>query len=874
MASYVNGHIVHPAMNPDECVACATTFEYEIAVNDVKLCMVPAMTDGGFFIIQGAKKVLMIQETRLKSEPFVTLAPPCCELFVQNAVVPVRIQIVDDSVIELDTKMIHKDLRDIPSIGLFEVLMYMFLSHMKNTTEKFEHIVYLLQSYCTQQDYADICLTYVIASSTGIGGLSILEDKEIIRAKLLGGMSDTNVVATLVQMVALCVGAKFGITKPSDRDDYAIKCLRTPGNIVYSLFKQCIHPEQKNLQNAINRKIYSCIRRGELKVAGRVQAKLAVQLSDRSDIDVLSSVRKVVVPCDPNSSNMQMRQIHRTQRGYICPCETPEGKTVGLNKSLACSCLISVETDVSDWIRTHCRQEPFQGSVWVIVDGAVVGWTAKASQDVLDLKRAYPTASFVLLDNVLKVRTCGGRPLQPLLVVPFDWNDVGKPSANEKETNAIPRLLSNGLLHYVDPFERAHNKVASLDYQCDLESFRYMELDPSMMLGLAASMIPFPEHNQSARNVFASSMVKQAMQMKGSGTTCNYLQKPIVYTNVSRAVGYDDNPNGMNLVTCIMSLEGYNQEDAILFKKSCVDRGLFDSIVRSSTSTVVSNPWHLVKIDGKLFVLSGGTEKSLLEIAPMLSQPKVVDTKEVLLDSGKSHISVTIEEHRHLSPGDKFASRHAQKGVVGRIMNEADMPFTEQGITPDIIINPHAIPSRMTVGQLIESVLGKAGCITGDFVDGTPFLGRDIHDILKTKDTETMMLGTTGELIETPIAIGVVYYMALKHQAADKVYVRSSGTKSLMSRQPISGRSKGGGLRFGEMEYDTLIAHGAYKIITKISEHSDMIDVPYCTECSLVTDSKKCPSCDSDTVVKMMPFSYVVFKDLMLSANVLVQTTL
>jgi DNA-directed RNA polymerase beta subunit len=185
------------------------------------------------------------------------------------------------------------------------------------------------------------------------------------------------------------------------------------------------------------------------------------------------------------------------------------------------------------------------------------------------------------------------------------------------------------------------------------------------------------------------------------------------------------------------------------------------------------------------------------------------------------------------------------------------------------------------VGQLLESVLGKSAAMSGDFVDGTPFIRHEAA--LRTNDTEILTLGTTGETIENPVAMGVVYYMPLKHQAADKVYVRSAGPKSIMSRQPISGRSKGGGLRFGEMEYDCLIAHGASKMLTEVSESSDMVEVPYCEKCMIVTDTfdlagpgevGKCRLCKSQTVRKRVPFSYVVLKDLLLAANIQVQTDL
>eukprot|EP00850_Spirogloea_muscicola_P001765 SM000006S19530 [mRNA] locus=s6:1374859:1375737:- [translate_table: standard] len=289
------------------------------------------------------------------------------------------------------------------------------------------------------------------------------------------------------------------------------------------------------------------------------------------------------------------------------------------------------------------------------------------------------------------------------------------------------------------------------------------------------------------------------------------LQKPLVSTMIGREMGYDSDPNGINLVTCIMSLTGYNQEDAVIVKKSCLERGMFSSVVYKTTHLTVDNTWE--EIGGKKGVwtaISGKAERKLLEARSMLSSPRILSVKSRATSAGQTILDITFTEERQLRLGDKLASRHAQKGVVGMIMSEEDMPFTKDGVTPDIIINPHAIPSRMTVGQLIEGVLGKSCSINGTFEDGTPFLRRNmrqIADIMRMRDTEAVILGTTGEMVKTPVAMGVVYYMALRHQAADKIYVRAGGSKSMMSRQPISGRSKGGGLRFGEMEYDCLIAH-------------------------------------------------------------------
>lgn len=893
IATIIDGIVINPVLSPKECTKQSKSYEYSIVCrkSNTLLCTMPAMTPNGYFVIQGSEKVIMIQEVRLRTEP--CIVSDCCELFIYNAFVPVRIKLVNNSILELDTSMINRDIRNIMCIKVWELIMDMFLSDIEDLTEKVSYVYTMITAYCKNKNIADMCRVYIVASTEGIGAINVKEDKEVIRSKIFGGMLDLNIVATILSMVAMCVEANVSSSRTlSDRDDYMFKCLRTPGEILYSTFKRhaSAYTSHKHLQNIVNKQIYSCIKRGEFNIAGKTYNKMAVQLSKKSEIDSISSVRKVVIPCDENSQNTEMRQIHYTQRGYICPCETSEGKTVGLSKHLALCCLISVKQSFDEWVNAECTTSYSEKYAWVIVDGAVVGWYKNSITPRLikNLKIKYPTISVTSpQNNILKIRACGGRPLRPLLVIdghPFDWNEIYKTvkdpfsdDFNVDDFDVINNMTAFNQLEYVDPVECSCSCIASMKYNGDWKKFKYMEIHPCTMLGLAASLIPFPEHNHSARNVFSSSMIKQSMQMHNSEKTCNTLQKPLIQTVIGQAIGYNENPNGLNLVTCIMSLTGYNQEDAIIVKKSAIDRGAFSSISSTVSQVIVDNPWKIISANGKLVIISGNIEKALTDVTPILSSPKVETIKESIADNGQSILEITISEHRSLQLGDKLSSRHGQKGVVGMIMSEEDMCFTADGITPDIIINPHAIPSRMTVGHLIEGILGKSCCITGNFEDGTPFIRKnmkDIRDILKLKDTERVILGTTGEIVQTPIAIGVVYYMALRHQASDKVYVRSSGSKSLMSRQPISGRSKGGGLRIGEMEYDCLIAHGASKLVTEVSENSDMVDVPYCNTCNTVIDkfNDKCSVCNSDIINKRVPFSYVVFKDLMLSANIRIQT--
>jgi DNA-directed RNA polymerase beta subunit len=376
-----------------------------------------------------------------------------------------------------------------------------------------------------------------------------------------------------------------------------------------------------------------------------------------------------------------------------------------------------------------------------------------------------------------------------------------------------------------------------------------MEIHPSTMFGTSMSLIPYPEHNQGARNIFASSMVKQAMQMRIDADSIEskvleYAQKPLVSTAVADILGINEFPNGINVLVAIMSYTGYNQEDAIIVKKSALDRGLFRSIYNKRYSRD--------RLAGSIVVEP-----------PTLTQPFVRGSKviqEVLIVEGLAEkkvtrIYVTPPNGIHRSPvvGDKLASRHAQKGVIGLILEEENMPFTESGITPDLIINPHSIPSRMTVGQVIEAMVGVECSVTGTFADGTPFTDKKLDDI--QGKYEIMYNGMTGEKFESPCAIGIVYYMALKHQVEDKLYIRWKGPRNALSRQPVSGKARGGGLRFGEMEYDCLVAHGAAHMIDDIANHSDVTQ-----------GEPEQPQLSHG--VRRVPHSFKVFQDLMAACNI------
>ena len=392
------------------------------------------------------------------------------------------------------------------------------------------------------------------------------------------------------------------------------------------------------------------------------------------------------------------------------------------------------------------------------------------------------------------------------------------------------------------------------------------------------NQIVYPENNQLPRDLFSCGQSKQAVSLYHSnyqyridkmGVVLNYGQIPLIKSRYMEYINNEEHPYGENVIVAIMSYTGYNVEDAILFNQGSVDRGLFRttyfnmyetreesaSVSDSKTDTRFSKV-----LNENVSGIKPGYDYSDLDDYGLIKENTMVDDKKVIIgkvindyqndsivdDSvypkkgqlgfvDKSFITeeeegfrlakVRIREERIPAIGDKFCSRCGQKGTLGNLIPEDDMPYTSRGLKPDIIINPHAIPSRMTIGQLIETVVGKAGLIYGGFGDCTAFnnkgskievFGQMLSNLGYTSSSnEVLYNGMTGEQLKTDIFIGPTYYMRLKHMVKDKINYRAKGPRTLMTRQTVQGRANDGGLRIGEMERDGIIGHGATSFLNE-----------------------------------------------------------
>jgi DNA-directed RNA polymerase II subunit RPB2 len=464
--------------------------------------------------------------------------------------------------------------------------------------------------------------------------------------------------------------------------------------------------------------------------------------------------------------------------------------------------------------------------------------------------------------------------------------------------------IDDAVLEYIDPEEQSWSMIATkpkdlINIDNKLKKFTHCEIHPSTIFGVLASCIPFPEHNQSPRNTYQCAQGKQAMgvyvtnyenRMDKTAYILNYPMRPLVETRIMDLIHLNKIPSGSQLIVAIMTHTGYNQEDSLLINKGSIDRGMALTTVyhteKDEDKQKINGDEEIrckpdphktkgLKMGNYNKVNSKGVipENELVEnrdviIAKVMpikenrndhtkiikyeDQSKIYKTnEETYIDknfidrNGEGYNFAKIRTRVLRKPviGDKFSSRHGQKGTTGNIIPECDMPYTESGIVPDMIINPHAIPSRMTIGQLKETVLGKVLVELGLFGDGTAFGDFDLKEICdlllkagyEAHGNELLYNGLTGEQVECSVFMGPVFYQRLKHMVNDKAHSRSIGPMVNLTRQPAEGRIRDGGLRFGEMERDCMISHGASRFTRgRMYDASDKYSVYVCKKCGLI----------------------------------------
>ena len=738
---------------------------------------------------------------------------------------------------------------------------------------------------------------------------------------------------------------RLGWIYPDDKDHYGNKVIKFAGQMLADLFRTAFRNLVRDMKYQLER---SGQKRGINAVAaairpGIVSDKLnnaiatgnwgrgrvgVTQLLDRTNyLSTISHLRRVQSPLSRTQPNFEARDLHATHFGRICPSETPEGSNCGLVKNLALSAIISVNVSSEEIVEklfdlgtvhfSDAKDEIKKDSTRVFVDGRLIGYFKegdKLAESLRELRRdskIHPHIGISFFHPEIEgatkrlyVNCNAGRVLRPLIIIKENKSLLSSELLEKisKKLLSWNDLLRMGIIELIDANEE-ENCYITFDEK-DTKKHTHMEIFPSAILGAGASIIPYPEHNQSPRNTYESAMAKQSLgfstPMMNTSTYVRqhfmlYPQTPIVTTKAMNLLGLEDRPAGQNCVVAVLPFDGYNIEDAIVLSKASVDRGLgrtfffriYDAEAKQYPGGMrdkfeIPNAednirgykgekaYRLLEDDGVVAteseVLGGdiligktspprfmeeyrefeatGPYRRDTSIGVRPSETGVVDTVVMTQSNeGGKMYKIRVRDMRIPEIGDKFASRHGQKGVLGILAKNEDLPYTADGITPDVLINPHAFPSRMTVGMFMESITGKAAALRGRQFDGSAFVGEKLDDVKEIMDQtgfkysgkEIMYDGRTGKSFPVEVFIGVVYYQKLHHMVADKIHARARGQVQMLTKQPTEGRARGGGLRFGEMERDCLIAYGASMILKdRLLDESDKAEIYVCERCGLV----------------------------------------
>ena len=775
----------------------------------------------------------------------------------------------------------------------------------------------------------------------------------------------------LGEMACRVLELKLGKRKPDDKDHFKNKRLKLAGPLLSDLFRIAFRNLCRDIKYQLERmgvkrqtiSVSAAVRPGI--ISERIQHAIATgnwgrgrvgitQLLDRTNhTSTLSHLRRLQSPLSRSQPNFEARDLHPTHWGRLCPNETPEGSNCGLVKNLALAACISVNVSSERIRQTLYRMgvTPAQEATEtlraegakVFVDGCIIGYCMFPQElvtEVRNRRRSREISTEVNIAHFSKIHremeeiyiNCDeGRVRRPLIVV-----EDGTPKLQPEHIEKIrsgewvwENLVKQGIIEYIDA-EEEENVFAALSFEKVTLEHTHVEIAPYTVLGISASLIPYAEHNQSPRNSYEAAMGKQALgiyatnyllRVDSRSHILHYPQMPLVKTKPMGIIGYDHRPSGQNCVVAIISFEGYNMEDAIIFNKASIERGLgrstfyriYEAECRQylgglKDQFITPEPgirgyrgeqyYRFLEMDGIVSTESGVIGGDVLigrtspprfleeykefEVKGPTMRDTSVDMRPAetgIVDSifitetgeGSKLVKVRVRAQRVPELGDKFASRHGQKGIIGMIFPQEDMPFTPEGIVPDIIINPHAIPSRMTIGQFLESMAGKVAAARGKPADGTPFVNEKQEEIkqelidlgFRSSGRELFYNGVTGERFAADIFVGVVYYQKLHHMVADKIHARARGQVQMLTRQPTEGRARGGGLRFGEMERDCLIGHGAAMLLRdRLLEESDKYLLYVCETCGYIAfyDVKQrryeCRLCEENAQISPVIVSY------------------
>ncbi len=939
---------------------------------------------GGYFVIKGNERVMIMAEDLAENQPFVSTDSKGnlnLKIFSLRGTyrIPVTISESKEGIFEIS----FSKFRDIPIIVILKALGMTKESEIQKCigkeTDSLIVNLYEFANIATKED----AMMYISEKVNLQGTKKEVLDrvKQRINSYLfphIGQKKEDRMkkAVTICKLIKQYLIAKENPNLRTDKDHYANKRVRLSGDLLATLFRVnlgiLIRDIQYSLQKVTKKRKYFSIKiiAKSTLFSRRVESAIATgswtgqrsgitQNMDKTNyLAIISQLQRVSSMLPSERENFAARTLHPTHYGRFCPIETPEGTEIGLRKNLALLAQVSGRIDI-DEEKFIKNLEEFglnrleeNGGAEVFFNGIYIGNLDQKNPEefVKNIREKRRSGEFPIPMNirhdpylqVVNISTEPGRVLRPLIVV-----ENGQSKLKESHLVGMEQgemrwrdLIKEGIIDYLDAMEEESALVALNEEEITPEH-THLEIDSIDLFGVVTSLVPYGNHDQSSRLNRGSKTQKQALGLYAANyltridtdvSILQYPQKPIV-----RSFIYDTlntYPAGQNLVVAIMTHEGYNMEDALILNKGSVDRGVGRSFYFRPYRTVEMNyagglkdeiaipekdasgykteaSYKWLEADG---IIGPETEVNECEVLiGKMSPPKFLsEAREISIRSkkessvsmkqeekgvvesviitednnGNKVVQVKTRDQRTPELGDKFATSHGQKGVIGLLADEEDIPFTSKGIRPDVIFNPHGLPSRMTVGYLLELLAGKVGCLKGEIIDGTSFSGVGKEELEKQLQElgfrydgkETMYSGITGKKMKAEIFVGNLYYLKLKYMVANKIHGRASGKVALLTRQPVEGRSRGGALRLGEMEQQALVAHGS-SLLLKERYDSDKIFLPVCSQCGSVAiednirRKKICPVCESEDV-ELVEVSYA-FKLLMEELQGLhIQTTL